>query len=217
MADHSNFDTDRRDFHYSRWRLAKFAAGSFGVTALTAFVTYWSAATVYWNAATVIHWSAATWYDTLGSVLAIVLALPGAAIGLFGVAFFGMILIVAVSAFFDRAPVVTITANSIHDRRWGGPPVPWSEVRGITGILIDSMDGSIAAGHTAIVVDDPSRYYRPRGLFARFAYGAMRNPLYFNMVALDGTDMDLATDLVARVPDKIPRSTAIWRLDQGDP
>jgi hypothetical protein len=198
MSDDADSATGRRDFHYCRWKLTKFAAGSFGFAALGAFLIYWSAATAY----------------AAPGVLGILSALPTAAIGLVTVAFFGMILITAIGAFLDRAPVVTVTAESIHDRRWGGTPVPWSEVREITGILVDRRDGLIAAGNIAIVVDHPSRYYRPRSLYARFTYGSMRNPLFFNMVALDGTDMDLATGLLARVPDRIPRSTVIWPPDQ---
>src|SRR5262249_35693396 len=128
MADDADSAAARRDFRYSRWKLAKYAAGSFGFTAVGAFVTYWSAATVIDLSATIVSsWTAAAWYDTLVRIVEILLAVPVAAIGLFTVAFFGMILIVAVGGFFNPAPVVTITARSIHDHRWGGPPVPWSE------------------------------------------------------------------------------------------
>jgi len=191
MADDADAAAAPRDFHYDRWKLAKYAAGSFGFTALSTYLIYRGAAMIYANP---------------GDVLRLLPGLLLAAIGLTTVAFFGMILIVAISAFFDRTPVVTITARSIHDRRWGGQPVPWSEVREITGILINSMDGSLAAGPITIVVDDPGRYYQPRGLYARFAYGTMRNPLFLNMVALDGTDFDLATKLVALVPGKVSRA-----------
>lgn len=189
MAEGADSAPARHDFHYDRWQLAKYAAGSFAFAILGAFVVYWSLAR----------------YGTLGGFLATLLALPIAAVGLVTVAFFGMLLVTAVGGFFDRAPVVSITAGSIHDRRWGGPPVPWSEVREIAGILVDSTGELVTTGVIAIVVDDPSRYYRARGLYARFTYGSMRNPLYFNMVALDGSERDLMADLAARVPDKIAR------------
>jgi hypothetical protein len=181
----------RRDFHYNRWQLAKYAAGSSGFVLLGAFVVYWTVAP--------------------GGVLAALLALPVAAVGLVTVAFFGMLLVTAVGGFFNRAPVVSITAESIYDRRWGGPAVPWSDVREIAGVLVDSMGELVTTGVIAIVVDDPSRYYRPRGLYARFTYGLMRNPLFFNMVALDGTERDLIADFAARVPDKIAREDPIGR------
>src|SRR5262249_8447086 len=95
MADDADSAAAPRDFHYDRWKLAKYAAGSFGFTALGAYLIYRGAATIYANP---------------GDVLRLLPGLLLAAIGLTTVAFFGMILIVAIGAFFDRTPVVTITA-----------------------------------------------------------------------------------------------------------
>ena len=190
MAD--NPAPERRDFRYDRWQLAKFAAGSFAFVALGLYVIYWSASTAYGRP----------------GVLSLLMALLGAGVGVVNVVFFGMLLSAVIRAFVHPTPVVTITAQSVHDRRWGGPPVPWSEVREISAIFVDSAGDLITAVPIAIVVDDPGRYYRPRGLYVRFTYGSMRNPLFLNMVALDGTAMDLINDLVARVPEKIRRENS---------
>src|SRR5262249_47432004 len=82
MADDADAAAAPRDFHYDRWKLAKYAAGSFGFTALSAYLIYRGAAMIYANP---------------GDVLRLLPGLLLAAIGLTTVAFFGMILIVAIS------------------------------------------------------------------------------------------------------------------------
>src|SRR5262249_32297516 len=110
MAD--NPAPERCDFGYDRWQLAKFGVGSFAFVASRLYVIYWGG-------------SAGSGGPGVWSLL---MALLGAAVGVVNVVFFGMLLSAVIRAFFPPAPVVTITAQSVHDRRWGGPPVPWSEV-----------------------------------------------------------------------------------------